>query len=109
MKRQVILFFQIPNTTEHSEIIPFTPFTLAQHGVLTKPILSFLRDQVKEAWKSKHIFKKSKTPAEVASFLQSLRDLLPVELFFALKTNGTIWNVDSCDSEKILESLRLVE
>ena len=58
---------------------------------------------------SSNSFKKSKTPAEVASFLQSLRDLLPVELFFALKTNGTIWNVDSCDSEKILESLRLVE
>lgn len=109
MKRQVILFFQVPQTDEPCNIIPLTPHTLFLNNILTKSVLKFLQEEIKEAWKSKHIFKKSKNVKEFGDFLQTLRDLLPVDIYFALKTNGTIWIVESSDNEKIIESLTLVE
>ena len=100
MRKQVNLFFQRPGTEEHSDIMIFTITHMMLHNLLTRPVLDFSRSEISHNFKNKHIFRKPKTPDEVGVFLQTLRDMLPVDIFFSLRKDGTIWIVEHSDAEK---------
>jgi hypothetical protein len=108
MKRQIILFFQKPDTEEHDDILPLVPCTLLRNKLLTPAVLEFLKKEVDYTFKTKHVFRKPKNTTELAEFLTTLRSLLPVDLYFALKVNGNIWHVDNSDTEKYQESIQIL-
>jgi hypothetical protein len=100
-KRHVYLFLQKPDSIEKKDIILFMPFNLEKYNLLSLPLLDFLRKEIKSGQSSKHIFRKPKNNIEYSQFLQTLRDLLPVNIYFAIRENGNIWCVEHSDEEKI--------
>lgn len=100
MRKQVYLFFQRPGTEERSDIMLFTITHLTLHKLLTRPVLDFLRSEVCTTFRNKHFFRKPKTPDQVGIFLQTLRDMLPVDIYFSLRVDGTLWVVEHTDAEK---------
>ena len=103
MKRTVYIFYQRPETIEDSEIIFFTPYNLHIDKVLSKPAMQYFNEHATRRTLSKYTFKKPKSITEYTLFLQTLRDLLPVDIYFGMKKNGNLWIVEH--SEKNLYNL----
>ena len=100
MRQQISLYFQRPDTEEHSDIMLFTAQHMLLHKLLTRPVIDFLRKEIRATRSNKHFFQGPKDTDEVGVFLQTLRDLLPVDIYFSLRTDGPIWVVEHTDADK---------
>jgi hypothetical protein len=100
MRQQISLYFQRPDTEEHSDIMLFTAQHMLLHKLLTRPVIDFLRKEIRVTQSNKHFFQGPKDTDEVGVFLQTLRDLLPVDIYFSLRKDGPLWIVEHTDADK---------